>query len=99
MSDFTLGQRVHFTHPMHRAFRDRGTPDVMKAWIPDESAPEREGIIVGRRKLANGKRYWEGEEVGYIFIAAEHVTAYLIAYTMHNKPIPVLPEHITAANA
>jgi hypothetical protein len=96
MNEYQLGQRVRFTHPMYRAFRDRGTPDVMRAWIPDGSAPEREGIIIGKRALANGTRSWEGEEVGYVFFPKERLTAYLIAYTMHNKPVPVLPQHIEA---
>jgi hypothetical protein len=30
------------------------------------------------------------------FDPKERFTAYLIAYTMHNKPVPVLPEHIEA---
>lgn len=97
MSDLQLGQRVRFTHPMHRGLRDRGTPNVMKAWIPKEDEPEREGVVVGKRYLANGPRYWEDWDEGgsYVFIAKERITAYLIAYTMHNKPVPVLPEHIT----
>jgi hypothetical protein len=44
---------------MYRALRDRGTPDVMKAWIPRTDLPVQEGIIVGKRQLVNGKRHWE----------------------------------------
>jgi hypothetical protein len=97
MSALQLGQRVRFTKPMYRAFRDRGTPDVMRAWIPKRDEPEREGIIIGKRQLVNGKRRWEeGDEGGwYEFEPKERFTAYLIAYTMHNKPVPVLPENIT----
>jgi hypothetical protein len=101
-AEFVLGQRVRFTHPMYRALRDRGTPDVMKAWIPRTDLPKQEGIIVGKRQLVNGKRNWEygdGDGGWYEFDPKERFTAYLIAYTMHNRPVPVLPEHIEALEA
>ena len=98
LTDYQLGQRVRFTNPMYRALRDRGTPNVMKAWIPRTDLPEQEGVIIGKRQLVNGKRYWEsgdGEGGWYEFDPKERFTAYLVAYTMHNKPVPVLPEHLT----
>ena len=89
---FELGQRVTFTHGLHRL-----TEDVMrKAWVPhpneEMATTPRDGLIVGKRRLANGTVRWE--EWGADFDASEYFTAYLIAFDLHRTPVYVRPEHI-----
>jgi monoamine oxidase len=117
VSEFKLGQRVRFTRPMARrpvggrnitvteGLGDRTWERerfINRAWEPDPYAPEREGIIIGKRTLSNGHHYWESEGYGegyWINEPAEHFTAYLIAFDLHRKPVHVLPEHITSLAA
>jgi hypothetical protein len=100
MSDLKLGQRVKFTRPLHRVSKHlegvRGR--YGKVW---ESVPgyivkpvQQEGIIVGKRTLANGENGWWEEEVGTIFYPKERFTAFLIAFDMRRKPVFVRPEDI-----
>jgi hypothetical protein len=113
MSGFELGQRVRFTHPITRRSvpirtitvterlgdmtweRERS---INRAWEPNPFAPEREGLIIGKRTLSNGHHAWESEGYGegfWLNEPAEHFTAYLIAFDLRRKPVHVLPEHIT----
>lgn len=98
MSDFRLGQRVIFTHPLER----RGTWNAEKrragkAWkhssYEKAAREEHEGIIIGKRTLANGDTQWE-DEVGTMFFPTEHFQAYLIATTLHRKPSVVRVENV-----
>lgn len=113
MSDFKLGQRVRFTHPMKRrtvpvraieadpattttttgGTQYLGKRRINKEWQANAFAPEREGIIIGKRTLSNGYTRWE--EYGTEYAPAEHFTAYLIVTDLHSKPVHVLSEHIT----
>lgn len=107
--EFTLGQRVKFTRPMKRRNIPTrtvgvdgtvgGAPyrhnlSINKEWQGNEFAPEREGIIVGKRTLSNGYAQWE--EYGTEYTAAEHFTAWMIVTDLRSAPVHVLPEHITA---
>ena len=113
MSGFALGQRVKFTMPITRCPVPGRTIEKMesvggheykreyfinRAWEPNPYAPEREGIIIGKRTLSNGHHAWESEGYGegyWLNEPAEHFTAYLIAFDLRRKPVHVLPEHIT----
>jgi hypothetical protein len=65
---------------------------INKAWVPNQFAKEQEGIIVGKRTLANGYCSWE--EWGTVHEPAEHFTAYMIVTDLRSAPVHVLPEHI-----
>lgn len=102
-TDYQLGDRVTFTHTLHR--RGRGLPErawtiVRKEWTVEDydghTPPPnpREGLVIGKRTLVNGDRDYLGFEEGYGFIPREYVTAYVVAYDMRRKPVYVLPEHL-----
>lgn len=65
-------------------------------WWGDAYGTEdpRPGIIIGKRTLANGYANYDYDS-GTTFEPDQHVTAYVIAYDLHRKPVYVLPEHIT----
>lgn len=70
-----------------------GKRRINKEWQANAFAPEREGIIIGKRTLSNGYTRWE--DYGTEYAPAEHFTAYLIVTDLHSKPVHVLSEHIT----
>jgi len=94
MSDYQLGQRVRFTEPLRREFTHDGKTG-RKVWRVDPAIEAIEGVVVGKRTLANGIRHLIGYDEGISFIKEETFTAYLIAYDLRRKPVHVLPEHIT----
>lgn len=100
MTEFQLGQRVRFTTHLRRRLGNKGTDEHRKVWSTTGRYPTAgehpggEGIIVGKRKLANGDREW-WDEAGYIFLPKEYLDAYLVAFDLHRKPVHVLPEHLT----
>lgn len=100
MTDFQIGQRVIFTHPLSRrhtynAQRNRSG----RAWVPEpydrDAATEQEGVIVGKRTLANGDAHFE--EWVPVFTPTEHFQAYLIATDLHRKPVFVRVENVRRA--
>ena len=115
MTEYTLGQRVRFSHPLQRALvemryvtRTEGEFQhklgINKEWLPTPSK-EFEGIIVGKRTLANGYGGtetdpgddWFGHPYTYpVWSPAEHFTAWLVVKDLRSKPVLVLPEHVTA---
>jgi hypothetical protein len=95
-SDLKLGQRVRYTNGLQRrtTYDDKGWQHAIKRWEPltfDSSHPEHkgEGIVVGLRTLANGRRQWLGEEEGYAFHAEERFTAAVISHSLRAKPVVV----------
>lgn len=68
---------------------------TVERWIGD-TPPEdhREGIVIGKRTLANGYVNYDYDE-GTTFEPESHLIAYVIAYDLHRNPVYVLPEHIT----
>lgn len=74
MSGFNLGQRVRYTHELHRArvqlreiavtekYGDREVEHqrpINKEWLPLARLQPIEGIVVGKRTLSNGHSYFE----------------------------------------
>lgn len=118
MSEYELGQRVRFSNPLVRArvvlrhitvtekYGDREVEQqrpINKEWLPTPS-PGYEGIVVGKRTLANG---YGGTETDYsewsgstsyipVWEIAESFTAWLVVQDLRSKPVFVLPEHIEA---
>lgn len=100
MTDFQLGQRVIYTHPLTRVPTfDTVTRRSGRSWVHPSYAQhaeqQREGIIVGKRTLANG--IIRREEWGNDFTATEHFQAYLIATAMNLKPVLVRVENVRRA--
>lgn len=54
----------------------------------------REGVIVGRRTLQNGWTEWGGYEEPSIWHQESTVPAYLVAYDLHTKAVPVHADDI-----
>ena len=117
MNDYTLGQRVRFTHQLVRAsvsgyhipviekYGDREVEHkrfINKKWMPIGYGKTLDGMVIGKRTLANGHSRWESDyeswsDSGYYqFDRAESFTAWLVAFDMRRKPVLVLPEHIEA---
>lgn len=70
---------------------------TIERWLGDNPPEDpRDGIVIGKRVLANGYVYYDQGE-GTTFGPDQHLTAYLIAYDLNRKPVYVLPEHITPA--
>lgn len=105
--DVALGQPVAFTWHLTRRTEHRPIPGDRykrttrwKVWKTEgypgqpEPAPRR-GIVIGVRRLANGRADYE-YEVGMTWdpATAERFTAYLVAFDMRHNPVLVLPEHL-----
>lgn len=98
-----LGDRVTFTRTLSRRGvdvldRERGRRRFRREWsseeYPGQPEPEpREGIVVGVRTLADGSVDYSYEEPA-VFVADRRFRAYLIAFSVHRKPVLVLPEHV-----
>lgn len=97
MSDYELGQRVTFTHPMRRACPFDYSGPYRKEWVPNTVAAPTEGVVVGVRTLSNGAVTYS-DVVTYRPSRDGYFTAYLIAYDMRRKPVFVRPEHIEPAD-
>lgn len=110
MSPAALGDRVTFTRKLTRVTRevdrDRDgftTSGIYREWVVAEHPQAEQGIIVGKRKLANGFRVWEsysddvysGDAGSYVFDPAEYIDAYLVAYHLNRSPVLVRPEDIS----
>lgn len=104
MSGFELGQRVAYsTHLQRRHARPGEFLGPEKLWsthpgpgLEKEQWPGGEGIIIGKRQLANGNVVYRYDEGGGDFEATERFTAYLVAFDLRRSPVYVMPEHITA---
>jgi hypothetical protein len=101
--EIVLGQRVRFTRPLRRISTHlegvRGR--YGKIWVPLPvigKPVEQEGIVVGKRTLANGENGWWEEEVGTVFYPKERFTAFLIAFDLRRKPVFVRPEDVTVVS-
>lgn len=92
MSDeIQLGTKVTFDKYLRRV-SNRGR----KTW---ETTPLlAEGVLIGVRTLANGRREGGWEEPWY-FIPSEHFRAYLIAYDLRRKPVYVRPADVRMIEA
>ncbi|MFS0715511.1 hypothetical protein ABC337_04805 [Arthrobacter sp. 1P04PC] len=100
MSGYVFGQRVHFVSHLERRYVEiPGSSQWEKKWTPKltykgELDGAGEGIIIGKRTLANGENQYNGYDEPITFIPKERVTAFLVAFDLHRKPVHVLPEHI-----
>lgn len=99
MSAFAFGDRVRATVELKRRWRDG-----MKKWETEPIADydawqhatrEREGIVVGKRTLANGVIHWGSYDEATTFEPKERFTAYLVAYNINRSPFLVLAEDLT----
>lgn len=89
---YELGQKVTFSHALSRSTTPVGAREWHSHPYEADAAREQQGIIVGKRRLANGAVRWE--EWGAEFDASEYFTAYLIAFDLRRTPVFVRPEHI-----
>lgn len=103
MSDYQLGQHVTYTEHLIRKTRvgEGVHSETTKIWTSDRySFPEGgkteggQGIIIGKRTLANGENHYNGYDEPITFKPKERFTAYLVAYDLRRKPVYVRPEHI-----
>lgn len=103
-ADYALGQRVRFTTYLVRGYKSGSSwmDPATKFWTPEDRLgkpnPGGEGVIVGRRTLADGTVRYLGED-GTTFTPSRHYTAWLVAFDLRRKPVHVLPEHLTALPA
>lgn len=106
--DYQLGQHVTYSeHLIRRAGYDEGAAynaRYTKNWTSDKygfpgstKTDGGQGIIIGKRTLANGVNHYNGDDEPITFIPKERFTAYLVAYDLHRKPVYVRPEHLTPA--
>lgn len=101
--EFEFGDRVTFANRLDRRVQTRTWFDGSggrrsERWKMWHSFPwaQRTGIVIGHRHLANGTTLWD-DEAGHEFEPREYLTAYLVAYAMHRRPVLVLAEHLTPA--
>lgn len=92
MADYLLGDSVWFTSTLHRVEERRTHKKIharfWKVWQPVDHEL-RYGIVVGKRTLANG---WLAGGYGEptVFVPEEHLTAWLVAFDLHRKPVLTL---------
>lgn len=100
---FQLGQRVKYRSHLIRtverldAARYGSDRKVWQRWdehYPIEKRQWREGIIVGKRRLANGIRQHNGYDEPITFEATEQITAWLVAYDLRHRHVLVLAEDL-----
>ena len=103
MTEFELGQRVTFTHVISRSKRwDDNQRVTVKRWDPWPHAGE--GIVYGARTLSNGHVERITEHDGYFghvythseWIGVHFFAAYYVATHLRQRPVVVLPEHMSA---
>lgn len=97
-TDWTLGARVRFRRPLMRTTTYTGAFSGLirgKAWVPSTDETLRNGIIVGRRTLRNGRL--RQEDHGTEMEVTDTLTAYLVAYNIHRSPVLVRPGDIRMA--
>lgn len=101
---FKLGDGVTFSHHLKRVTSTRFDADepsayrrskTIKAWKRVDFLVEGRGVVVGKRTLANGERYYIGPDEGSTFVPEEYVHAYLVSFDMRRKPVYVLAEDLT----
>lgn len=100
--ELKLGDKVTFTHYLRRL-----QSGEHREWSNTAMKESQEGYIVGKRTLQNGA--WGWRDATY-FIGEgydgpdyewqptdkiEYLSAYLISFSLHRKPVYVLPEYIT----
>lgn len=92
MTDYTLGQRVTMlgTIAKHRV-------ESKIRYLPEPPPKAATGIIVGKRTLQEGEANggtWD--EPAYFTREFDRptITAYLVAYSLHRKPVLCLPEQL-----
>lgn len=111
MTDYQLGQRVRFTHPMVRRSIPTRTIKVEET-IVTGGASYTHNLSINKEWQGNqfaepaegiivGKRklsngYRQWEEWGNQYSPAEYFTAWIVVKNLRSAPVHVLPEHITA---
>lgn len=69
--------------------------EYRRDWVPNERVTMwRPGIVIGKRTLQNGEYVFGGYEEQSYLQNIEYVSAYLIAYDLHQKPVRVLEDDI-----
>jgi hypothetical protein len=92
--NYELGQKVTVITKLKRVskFIQESKESPFKAeyklWEEQKLRDPINGIIVGVRKLSNGKNHWNGE-TGNDYEPKEHFKALIIAYHINRKPILV----------
>ncbi|MFS0832018.1 hypothetical protein ABC337_15310 [Arthrobacter sp. 1P04PC] len=100
MSGLQLGQRVRFSTHLRRKTKigEGYYADITKVWTteayPGKQYDGGEGIIIGKRTLANGKNQYNGYDEPIMFIPKERISVWLVAFDINRKPVHVLPEHL-----
>lgn len=98
MTAFSFGDKV-----LARVELKRRYADGKKKWVTEpirdydawqNVAKEREGVVIGKRTLANGKVHWGDEYEPTWFEPQERFEAYLVAFDMRRKPFLVLAEDL-----
>lgn len=95
-----LGQKVKFSKVLVRKrsteLDKRGFREYWRRWHESEIQPT-EGIVTGVRNLRNGVVEYIHDE-GYDFMPTEKFNAYVVSFSLHRRPVFVLPEHLTILN-
>lgn len=90
-----LGTKVRYD--ARRSLWREHLPGRLRRWTSQshgQAHSPREGIIVGKRTLANGTVDYGGWDEGTQFIPTEHFEAYQVVTNIRNKPVYVLPEDL-----
>lgn len=99
MTAFEFGDKVRASVELKRRW-----VDSMKRWVTAPIADydawghathAREGVVIGKRTLANGIVHWGSYDESTYFEAKERLEAYLVAFDMRRKPFLVLAEDLT----
>lgn len=92
MEKLKFGDRILITNKLVRkqkqgTYQRTGYPRnvTLKVWDQQPLMKLTEVLVIGKRTLWNGEKWWE-EEAGYQFNPKEKVSAYLVAEKMSRKP-------------
>lgn len=70
---------------------------IIRRWVPMEfaSGTSRTGVVHGIRTLSDGYTQYDYDEGTTFFPVGKYTRAYLVSFSMTQKPIYVLGEHLS----
>jgi len=91
MEKLKFGDKLLITNKLVRKERNQRVEKpyprtiTLKVWEDKPMLKLTEVIVIGKRTLWNGERWYEGD-AGYLFNPTEKLSAYLVVEKMHIKP-------------
>lgn len=80
-----LGDKMRFSATLHRVIVRGEQGNDRCQWKRLECTPQ-SGILVGVRTISDGERWWENDEIGYVYEPKSYRKAAIVAFALNRKP-------------